>query len=333
MKKVSVIMPTYNNGNMISRTIDSILNQTMSHKDFELIIIDDHSNDIETIETIKAYWVNYKHLIKFKRLNKNTGSASAPRNKGISMSNSEYIFFLDSDDYLHERALEDLYIYGKENNSDLIIGKYGVEGKGRGVPKAVFENGNVPKADIIENSLFYALSVLKMFKSNIIHKNKIRFKTNAKTAEDQLFTIEFLMNSKNYSIKTDYEYYIVVNDFSSKNHLSTKKSTPKQYFSTISNIYNAIYCSKVYKKRVLRDKLAAKYTTRLLRHGQNKHFSISKMSYKEKKEWLKYLSKTINEVPRTADTYVTPIFNLKLEAIRQNNLLAVMTADKILKGG
>ncbi|MDN6850115.1 MAG: hypothetical protein L0L98_09535 [Staphylococcus equorum] len=84
---------------------------------------------------------------------------------------------------------------------------------------------------------------------------------------------------------------------------------------------------------MLRDKLAAKYTTRLFRHGQNKHFSISKMSYKEKKEWLKYLSKTINEVPRTADTYVTPIFDLKLEAIRQNNLLAVMTADKLLKGG
>ena len=80
------------------------------------------------------------------------------------MSKAEYVFFLDSDDLLHERALEDLYNYGKENNSDLIIGKYGVEGKGRSVPKAIFEKGNVAKADIIDNSIFYALSVLKMFK-------------------------------------------------------------------------------------------------------------------------------------------------------------------------
>ncbi|HDE5717516.1 TPA: glycosyltransferase family 2 protein, partial [Staphylococcus aureus] len=113
-----------------------------------------------------------------------------------------------------------LYNYGKENNSDLIIGKYGVEGKGRSVPKAIFEKGNVAKADIIDNSIFYALSVLKMFKKSVIDKNKIKFKTFSKTAEDQLFTIEFLMNSKNYSIKTDYEYYIVVNDFESSNHLS-----------------------------------------------------------------------------------------------------------------
>lgn len=56
--------------------------------------------------------------------------------------------------YFTKRALEDLYNYGKENNSDLIIGKYGVEGKGRSVPKAIFEKGNVAKADIIDNSIF-----------------------------------------------------------------------------------------------------------------------------------------------------------------------------------
>lgn len=165
------------------------------------------------------------------------------------MSKAEYVFFLDSDDLLHERALEDLYNYGKENNSDLIIGKYGVEGKGRSVPKAIFEKGNVAKADIIDNSIFYALSVLKMFKKSVIDKNKIKFKTFSKTAEDQLFTIEFLMNSKNYSIKTDYEYYIVVNDFESSNHLSVNKSTGNQYFATINEIYKAIYKSPIYKNQ------------------------------------------------------------------------------------
>ncbi|PUZ30741.1 glycosyltransferase family 2 protein, partial [Staphylococcus arlettae] len=45
MKKVSVIMPTYNNGDKLKRTIDSVLNQTMSNKDYEFIIVDDHSND------------------------------------------------------------------------------------------------------------------------------------------------------------------------------------------------------------------------------------------------------------------------------------------------
>ncbi|MBU0436992.1 glycosyltransferase family 2 protein [Staphylococcus succinus] len=327
MKKVSVIMPTYNNGAKLKRTIDSVLNQTMNYKEYELIIVDDHSNDNgETMKVIKEY----KNSIRFRQLKKNSGNASVPRNTGLKMSKAEYVFFLDSDDYIHERTLEDLYNYGKENNSDLIIGKYGVEGKGRGVPKAIFENGNVPKADIIDNSIFYALSVLKMFRKSVIDKYKLKFKTFSKTAEDQLFTIEFLMNSKNYSIKTDYEYYVVVNDFETGSHLSDNKSTGKQYFSTIKEIYNAIYNSPIYKDKEKRDQLAGKYTTRLLRHGQKKNFANSKMKYEDKIEWLSQFSKTLNKVPRNADKYVTQVFNLKLEAIRQNNLLAVMTADKLL---
>ena len=327
MKKVSVIMPTYNNGTKLKRTIDSVLNQTMNNKEYELIIVDDHSNDNgETMKVIKEY----KNSIRFKQLKKNSGNASVPRNTGLKMSKAEYVFFLDSDDYIHERTLEDLYNYGKENNSDLIIGKYGVEGKGRGVPKAIFENGNVPKADIIDNSIFYALSVLKMFRKSIIDKYKINFKTFSKTAEDQLFTIDFLMNSKNYSIKTDYEYYIVVNDFESGSHLSDNKSTGKQYFATINEIYKTIYKSPIYKDKEKRDQLAGKYTTRLLRHGQKKNFANSKMKYEDKIEWLSQFSETLNKVPRNADKYVTQVFNLKLEAIRQNNLLAVMTADKLL---
>ena len=201
-------MPTYNNGSKLEHTIHSVLQQTMDKSDFEFIIIDDHSNDNKTVEIIRHYLVKYPELIKFKQLRKNSGNASIPRNHGIKMSKAEYIFFLDSDDLLHPNTLSDLYHYGLKHNSDLIIGKYGVQGKGRGVSKAAFEKGNIPQADIIENSLFYTLSVLKMFKRSVIVKQKFMFKTNAKTAEDQLFTIEFLMNSKKYSIKTDYEYYI-----------------------------------------------------------------------------------------------------------------------------
>ncbi|RIM86933.1 glycosyltransferase family 2 protein, partial [Staphylococcus shinii] len=147
---------TYNNDCSLFRTIDSVINQTMEKANYELIIVDDHSNNSNTLKIIKSYAKKYSKLIKFKRLKFNSGSASKPRNKGIEMSSGEYIFFLDSDDLLHPRTLEDLYNYGIKHKSDLIIGKYGVKGKGRSVPKAIFENGNVPKANIIDNSMFYA---------------------------------------------------------------------------------------------------------------------------------------------------------------------------------
>lgn len=180
--------------------------------------------------------------------------------------------------------------------------------------------------------MFYALSVLKMFRKEIINRYHIKFKTDAKTAEDQLFTVTFMMHARHYAIKTDYPYYVVVNDFQSGQHLSTQQSTGKQYFSTIQEIYREIYQSPVYKNQDTRDRLAGKYTTRLLRHGQKKHFANSTMSHDDKTAWLKHFSKTVNNIPRSADQYVTQTFQLKLEAIRQNNLLAVMIAiaDKLL---
>lgn len=58
-------MPTFNNGEKLHRTISSVLNQTMKSTDYELIIIDDHSNDNgETLNVIKKY----KGLVRFKQL-------------------------------------------------------------------------------------------------------------------------------------------------------------------------------------------------------------------------------------------------------------------------
>ncbi|MBF7017325.1 glycosyltransferase family 2 protein [Staphylococcus durrellii] len=329
MKKVSVIMPTYNNEDCIRRSIESVINQTMHTQDYELIIVDDCSTD-NTLDIIENYARQYNDFIRVKQLNVNSGSASIPRNTGLELSNGEYVFFLDSDDYIHKKTLKDLYNYGVKHDSDLIIGKYGVEGKGRGVPKAIFEKGNVPKAEIIQNSIFYALSVLKMFRKSVIQEHNIKFKADAKTAEDQLFTVKFLMNSRNYAIKTDVEYYVVVNNFEHRTHLTSSHSTGSEYFATIKEIYKAIYNSTIYTDADTRDEFAGKFTTRLLRHGRNKNFALSQMCYEDKIEWLKHYSVTLNELPRSMDKYVTQSFNIKLEAIRQNNIIGVMLADKLL---
>jgi glycosyltransferase involved in cell wall biosynthesis len=329
MKKVSVIMPTYNNEACIRRSIESVINQTMNKQDYELIIVDDCSTD-NTLNIAQEYARQYNELIRVKQLNVNSGSASIPRNTGLELSEGEYVFFLDSDDYLHKKTLKDLYNYGIKHNSDLIIGKYGVEGKGRSVPKAIFENGNIPQANIIKNSMFYALSILKMFRKKVITDHNIKFRVDAKTAEDQLFTVRFLMNSRNYAIKTDVDYYVVVNDFENRTHLTSSHSTGREYFATIREIYKAIYNSTIYTDMATRDEFAGKYTTRLFRHGRNKNFALSKMQFNDKLEWLEHYSAMLSELPRSMDQYVTQSFNVKLEAIRQNNLLAVMLADKLL---
>jgi len=109
---VSVIIPTYNRAYCIKRTIDSVLNQ--SFKDFDIFVIDNNSID-NTEEIINAY--NNPKII-FKKI-ENNGIIAASRNKGIFLSRSKYIAFLDSDDWWKPDKLK-ISIGFLEEGNDLI---------------------------------------------------------------------------------------------------------------------------------------------------------------------------------------------------------------------
>ena len=98
----SVIIPTYNRNHTLKRAVKSVLKQT--HKDFELIIVDDGSND-ETSDYLSELKVKFptKKLIVISQDNK---GVSAARNEGIKNSSGEWIAFLDSDDEWSKRKLE-----------------------------------------------------------------------------------------------------------------------------------------------------------------------------------------------------------------------------------
>lgn len=100
MKEVffSIIIPTYNRGSFIKRTIESVINQTYTN--FEVIVVDDGSTDntFDIIEQIKD-----NRLLYFKKNNEERGAA---RNYGVNRSKGNYITFLDSDDLFYPNHLE-----------------------------------------------------------------------------------------------------------------------------------------------------------------------------------------------------------------------------------
>ncbi len=94
----SIIIPTYNRGHIIHRAIESVLDQSCI--DWELIIVDDGSNDY-TMEIIGKYKNDKRVTLHYQE---NNGVCSA-RNKGMSLAQGEYLVFLDSDDALEVNYL------------------------------------------------------------------------------------------------------------------------------------------------------------------------------------------------------------------------------------
>jgi len=98
MSQVSVVIPTYNYGKYIGKAIESVLSQT--HKDFEILVVDDGSTDI-TRDKIEG---KYKNEVRYF-YQENKGAPEA-RNFGLRKAKGEFIVFLDADDWLMPTALQ-----------------------------------------------------------------------------------------------------------------------------------------------------------------------------------------------------------------------------------
>lgn len=108
---ISIITPTYNCGEFISETIESVIKQT--YKNWEMIIVDDCSKD-STKEIVEDY-IKQDNRIKYFLLKKNSGAAVA-RTKAMELANGKYMAFLDSDDLWTEDKLEKQLFFMKKNN-------------------------------------------------------------------------------------------------------------------------------------------------------------------------------------------------------------------------
>lgn len=103
--KVSVIVPVYNSEKDLRTCLESLVNQTLS--EIEIIVIDDCSKD-QSLEILREYERKYPTKIKVLQNEKNLGQ-SATRNKGIQVSQGEYIGFVDSDDYVNTNMYQTMY--------------------------------------------------------------------------------------------------------------------------------------------------------------------------------------------------------------------------------
>ena len=115
--KISVVIANYNSGNYIKQCINSLKKQT--YKDIEIIFFDDNSSD-NSVDEIKKFSdvkvIENKNQTKYGSLNQLNAFKES-----INQSTGKLIFFLDSDDYFHEKKVETIVNYFKNNNETKIL--------------------------------------------------------------------------------------------------------------------------------------------------------------------------------------------------------------------
>ncbi len=213
MPEISVIVPVYNVEKYLNECIESILAQTFV--DFELILVDDGSTDRSG-----AICDRYAERdSRVKVIHKENGGVSSARNIGIEESKGDFITFIDSDDmidddYLMEAIREickqgcDVYfsgLYMETWNRQSIIDtkKYTITNPEKYSIKELLDNLEIK----------YPLICIcgpwcKLFRSDLIKKNNIKFDTSMLLGEDTNFNIDILEKCRNvfFSEKCFYHY-------------------------------------------------------------------------------------------------------------------------------
>lgn len=115
MIKTSVIIPVYNTSLYLEECIDSVFHQ--KQEEIEVIVINDGSTD-DSEDVLLRLQTKYPALILVKQKNHGQGYA---RNVGIERAKGEYIYFLDSDDYILEDTLESCYNCALKNELDIVL--------------------------------------------------------------------------------------------------------------------------------------------------------------------------------------------------------------------
>lgn len=111
----SVIIPTYNRRDILKRTLNCIAMQTFSLRDYEIIVIDDGSED-GTAEFLKKYNCNnyFKYLV-----NETNMGRAVTRNKGIVAARGSYVLMIDDDIWAEPGLIAEHYRTHKEHSSDI----------------------------------------------------------------------------------------------------------------------------------------------------------------------------------------------------------------------
>ena len=197
---LSIIVPCYNVEASLRKTLDSLLCQ--NYTDYEIITINDGSTD-STLSILKEYEKNFQMV---KVIDKKNGGVSSARNLGLDMAQGEYIFFLDSDDYVYPNFFKIITeeLQKKRYPGIIAFGFFWEKKKRNVAPKATGMKYFKRFLLGYENIMIWSF----IAKKSLYDKYSLKFDSSLSYAEDyHLFYRLFYLSQDIHTIKTILIHY------------------------------------------------------------------------------------------------------------------------------
>ncbi len=219
-KKLSVIIPLYNNAGSIEKCLKSVITQT--YNELEIIVVNDGSTD-DSCEVVSKYASIDKRIIMLQQ--KNSGVSTA-RNKGIETATGDYITFLDSDDWIEHDTYMKMMNGFSESEIDIVIGGFVREQAGMVIP--VLDRGmeSVMRSEdaileLLRNRIFRGELCDKIYRHNLF--DNLRLDDDIAVAEDWLMNWKVFHKAKLIHYIPVLGYHYVINN-NSVCHVFTRKN-------------------------------------------------------------------------------------------------------------
>ncbi len=337
--KVSIVVPVYNGEKYLRECLDSLVNQTL--KELEIICVNDGSTDSST-QILKEYASKDSRI---KVLNQKNHGVSAARNFGIENFSGEYLTFVDADDWIELNALEILYKTIEERKTEMLIFSF----KNYFSPTDVVKDNRLLFADKIKGNDITFLNSYenifnspmgtwgKIYKAELIKKNKILFPLNIQCGEDRPFYIKACICAKNIAVLDEPLYYYRRNISGS---LTQGNST------TLSDLYiaNQMIKKMIYKfknKKQIHCAFLSSYIDcivwgyKISKSHKIKDIGYLKLVKKECREFRKYINfpaesykKLTDKITEFEKLFIKKIFEPFIEIEKRKNRFSLYLFEK-----
>ena len=306
-KLISVVVTCYNHENYIEQCLRSIFNQT--YRNIELIVLDDGSTDSSS-EVIQEVLKESPFVTIFES-HENIGVVRT-RNKGLNLLNGDYFLFVDSDDFLDDRYVEELYDCANNHQADIVYcDLYNFEKDETYLKAQEFDLHNLLESNYISNCSLVKKTILK----GIYYDEKL----SGKKLEDYDFFLNLIINNGAkavYQPNTKLNYRVFEKDSISKRdsvryHYEIYLEVLEKYLDRLPHdIYKAV-CDNL---MTLEDRLES-----LISH----HNDVS--------EYVKELQRKQKQLNRKSQTQVVELKEARKEIQLIRSSLSYRIGNSLIK--